>query len=311
MGSISISSRTVSWEFFKSDIVEAMHFFQETGCIPKGCNASFIALVPKVRDPTTLDQFKPISLVGSIYKIITKVLSFRMKDVLSLVIDESQSAFLKDRGMLDSVLMANEVVEEITRKQRSGICLKVDYEKAYDSVRWKFLFDMLQRLGFHSKWIAWVRGCLESSYVSVLVNGSPTKEFKPSRGLRQGDPLAPFLFLVVAEGLAGLVRQALNLNLLRGVKVGRNEIECCLLQFADDTLFMCEDSFSNIFTIKATLRCYELASGLKINFHKSKLAGIGVDRFSLNTYAKNLNCKTMSIPFKYFGLEVGGNPRKK
>ncbi|XP_068492263.1 uncharacterized protein [Phaseolus vulgaris] len=107
-----------------------------------------------------------------------------VEDVLSLVIDESQSAFLKDRGMLDSVLMANEVVEEITRKQRSGICLKVDYEKAYDSVRWKFLFDMLQRLGFHSKWIAWVRGCLESSSVSVLVNGSPTEEFKPSRGLR-------------------------------------------------------------------------------------------------------------------------------
>ncbi len=101
------------------------------------------------------------------------------------------------------------------------------------------------------------------------------------------------------------------MNLLRGVKVGRNEIVCCLLQFADDTLFLCEDSFSNIFTIKAVLRCFELASGLKINFHKSKLAGIGVDSFSLNTYAKTLNCKTISIPFKYLGLEVGGNPRKK
>jgi len=234
-----------------------------------------------------------------------------MKDVLSLVIDESQSAFLKDRGRLDSVLLENEVVEEVTRKRRSGICLKVDYEKAYDSVKWKFLFDMLQRLGFHSKWIAWVRGCLESLFVSVLVNGSPAEEFKPSRGLRQEDPLALFLFLVVAEGLAGLVRQASKLNLLKGEKVGRNETECCLLQFADDTLFMCEDSFSNIFTIKAILRCYELASGLKINFHKSKLAGIGVDSFSLNTYAKTLNCMTMTIPFKYLGLEVGGNPRKK
>ena len=116
---------------------------------------------------------------------------------------------------------------------------------------------------------------------------------------------------MVAEGLTGMVRQALRMDLLRGVKVGRNSIECYLLQFADDTLFMCEDSFDNIFAIKAILRCYELAFGLKVNFHKSKLAGIGVDSFVLNTYAKTLNCNTMRIPFQYLGVAVGGNPRKK
>ena len=156
----------------------------------------------------------------------------------------------------------------------------------------------------------WVRGCLESSSISVLINGSPTEEFKPSRGLRHGDPMAPLLFLVVAEGLAGLVRQASKQNMLTGVKVGWKEIECSMLQFADDTLFMCEDSFSNVFTIKTILRCFELVSGMKINFHKSKLEGLNVDKFTLETYAKTLNCNTMRMPFKYFGLEVRGNPRK-
>ena len=151
---------------------------------------------------------------------------------------------------------------------------------------------------------------MESATVSVLVNGSPTEEFKPSRGLRQGDPMAPFLFLIVAEGLAGLVRSALRENLLRGVKVGRAEVECCMLQFADDTLFMCEDSYANIFTIKAILRVFELTSGLKVNFHKSKLAGIKVGRGSLETYMKTLNCGEMQVPFKYLGLQVGGNPRR-
>jgi len=108
---------------------------------------------------------------------------------------------------------------------------------------------MLQRLGFHSKWIKWVRGCLESSSVSVLVNGSPVEEFRPSR--RQGDFLVPFLFIMVAEGLVGLVRQALKASLLSGMKIGRNEVEVCLLQFADDTLFMCEDSLNNVIIIKA------------------------------------------------------------
>jgi len=122
--------------------------------------------------------------------------------------------------------------------------------------------------------------------------------------------MAPFLFLVAAEGLAGLVRQASKQNMITGVKVGRKQIECCMLQFADNALFMCEDSFSNVFTIKTILRCFELVSGLKINFHKSKLASINVDRNTLGTYAKTLNCNTMRIPFKYLGLEIGGNPRK-
>ena len=101
----------------------------------EGCNASFIALVPKVRDPSKLDQYKPISLVGAIYKIITEVLSCRIKRVLPMIIDDNQSTFLKGRGMLDSVFVANEAVEEFMRYRRSGLCLKVDYEKAYDLVR--------------------------------------------------------------------------------------------------------------------------------------------------------------------------------
>ncbi|XP_068474709.1 secreted RxLR effector protein 78-like [Phaseolus vulgaris] len=159
--------------------------------------------------------------------------------------------------------MANEVVEDLRRGGRSGLCLKVDFEKAYDSVRWDFLYDMLQRMGFHNRWILWIRGCMESASVSVLVNGSPTEEFIPSRGLRQGDPLAPFLFLVVAEGLTGLVREAVKANLLTGLKIGRKGTLMSLLQFADDTLFFCEDSFINVVTLKAILRGFELASGLK------------------------------------------------
>ena len=147
--------------------------------------------------------------------------------------------------------------------------------------------------------------------MSVLVNGSPTEEFKPTRGLRQGDPLAPFLFLIVAEGLAGLVRKAVKEDLLSGIKVGRAEVDCCLLQFADDTLFMCEDSFSNVFTIKVILRVFELASGLKVNFYKSKLAGLQVEKNTLELYAKTLNCDVMHIPFIYLGMQVGANPRRK
>ena len=109
-----------NWEALKHDILAAVQSFQVAGNIPRGCNASFIALVPKVRDPSKLDEYRPISLVGSIYKIISKVLSCRMKKVLLLVIDECQSAFLKDIGLLDSVVVANEVVEELRRCGKKG-----------------------------------------------------------------------------------------------------------------------------------------------------------------------------------------------
>jgi len=300
-----------SWDFIKDEIMAALSLFHKTGSIPKGRNAFFIALVPKVRDPSELEQYRPISLVGALYKIISKVLASRMKKVLPSIINESQSAFVKGRGILDSVFLANEVAEDLRRNGRIGLCLKVDFEKAYDSVRWEFLYNMLLRMGFHNLWITWIRGCLESTSVSVLVNGSPTEEFKPTRGLKRGDPLVPFLFLVVAEVLGGIVRQARKTNLLTGLKIGRKEIEVCILQFTDDTIFLCEDSLNNVVTLKVILRGFELASSLKINFHKSKLAGINVQSNVFACYTKTLNCTQMGISFKYLGLEVGKNPRKK
>jgi len=218
-----------SWKYLKVDFVAALEEFHEIGYIPKGCNASYIALVPKVKDPCKLDQFRPISLMGAIYKVIAKVLAGRLKKALPTIIDESQSAFIKDKGLTDSVLLANEVIEDLRRKGRSGLCLKVDFEKAYDSVRWEYMYGMLDRMDFHNTCIKWIRGCMESATVSVLVNGSPTEEFRPTRGLRQGDPLAPFLFTVVAEGLAGLVRQAIKINLLSGVKIGSKEVDVSFL----------------------------------------------------------------------------------
>ena len=128
---------------------------------------------------------------------------------------------------------------------------------------------MFGRLGFNDKWIKWIKTCLSFASISALVNGSPTKEFRPRRGLRQGDPLAPFLFLIVAEGLVGLVRESSRTGVLSGVGVGYNSVDVKLLQFADDTLFFCQPKFQCIMVIKAILRCFEISYGLKVNFHKT------------------------------------------
>lgn len=140
------------------------------------------------------------------YKILTKILSNKIKKVLGGIIDCRQCAFLGGRYLLHSALVANKVVEEAKRKKKKCLIFKVDYKKSYDSVSWKFLLYMLKRLGFQEKWIGWIRSYLVSSKMSVLVNECPTCEFGISGGLRQGDSLIPFLFNIMAEGLTDLMR---------------------------------------------------------------------------------------------------------
>ena len=244
------------------------------------------------------------------YKIISKILSLRLKRVLNKVIDPRQSAFLEGRGLLDSVLVANETLEEVKRKKKECVVFKVDYEKTYDSVSWEFIYYMLGRLGFCDKWIDWIKNCLESSSISVLVNGSPTTEFKPLKGLRQGDPLAPFLFLIAVEGLAGVVRQAEEKKLVESIEVGEKQVKVSMLQFADDTLFFCKASIQSVLTLKAILKCFELASGLKVNYSKSKVGGVGVNMNQTKIFASILNCDIMKAPFSYLGMMVGGNHKR-
>lgn len=164
---------------------------------------------------------------------------------------------------------------------------------------------------FCARWRGWIHCCLESSSISVLVNGSPTEEFKVSKGLRQGDPMAPFLFLIVAEGLSGLMRSVVQKNLFKGYKVGGVEYtEISHLQYAGDSLLLGEAIMENARVLKCIMRCFELSSVLKANYHKSCLIGIKVREDSIDEISRLVNCKIGCVPFKYLGIPVGTNPRR-
>jgi hypothetical protein len=144
----------------------------------------------------------------------------------------------------------------------------------------------------------------------VLVNGCPTEEINIQRGLKQGDPLAPFLFLLVAEGLGGLMKRAVASNCFNGFRIGNSDMVVSHLQYADDTLFIGEATIDNLWTIKAILRGFEIISGLKVNFWKSNLMRVNVSNEFIRVASGFLNCRVGSIPFKYLGLPVGANPRR-
>ncbi|GLT68412.1 hypothetical protein SLA2020_406460, partial [Shorea laevis] len=229
--------------------------------------------------------------------------------VMPSIISQNQSAFVGRRHIADGIVIANEVIHEAKKRKRPTLIFKADFEKAYDSVNWNFLDSMMEKLGFCLKWRRWIRECLSTSSVSVLVNGSPTEEFRMKKGLRQGDPLAPFLFLLVAEALNGLILKAKEKDMYTGTVVGTEGLEVTHLQFADDSIFFCEASDLNIKVIKGILRSFELVSGLKVNFFKSALYGINVKMEDISEWAETLNCVVGCIPFKYLGIPVGANPR--
>ncbi|MCI07614.1 LINE-1 reverse transcriptase like, partial [Trifolium medium] len=146
--------------------------------------------------------------------------------------------------------------------------------------------------------------------LSVLVNGSPTEEINIRRGLKQDGPLAPLLFLLVAEGLGGLMRRAVEINKFRPFLVGGGAAPISILQYADDTLCIGEATVDNLWVLNAVLRGFEMASGLKVNFWKSCVMGVNVSNEFLVLAADFLNCRVGRMPFNYLGLPVGANPRK-
>ncbi|GAU42656.1 hypothetical protein TSUD_398610 [Trifolium subterraneum] len=299
------------WDDLRGDVMRFISDFHRNGKLTKGINSTFIALIPKIVSPQQLNDFRPISLVGSLYKILAKVLANRLRLVIGSVISEAQTSFVKDKQILDGILIANEVVDEARKSKKELLLFKVDFEKAYDSVDWGYLDEVMTCMSFPTLWRKWIKECVGTATASVLVNGSPTDEFPLERGLLQGDPLSPFLFLLVAEGLNVLMEAMVARNLFTGYSVGEfNPISVSHLQFADDTLILGVKSWANVRALRAVLVLFETMSGLKVNFNKNMLVGVNIPDSWLGEAASALCCKVGKLPFLYLGLPIGGDPRR-
>ena len=189
--------------------------------------------------------------------------------------------------------------------------MKLDFEKAYDSVDHTFLDDIMGEMGFGRKWRLWMRSCITSPLLSVLVNGSPTRQFELEKGLRQGDPLSPFLFNIVVEGLNALFKKAVSLDMLKGVSFGRGDVHVTHLQFAYDTILFLQPREDNLVNARRILRCFEVASGLRINFSKSCVVQVGKTGQRDIDWAALFKCAKGFLPITYLGLPLGGRPSSR
>nr|GEV39388.1 putative RNA-directed DNA polymerase, eukaryota, reverse transcriptase zinc-binding domain protein [Tanacetum cinerariifolium] len=262
------------WDVIGTEFSEAIEWFFEHGFFPKGCNSSFIALIPKIQDAKHCSDYRPITLIGNDPFILNELLTWCKK--------------LKKQAMI----------------------FKVDFAKAFDSVRWGFLDDVLLSFGFGVKWIRWVKCCLSSAMASILVNGSPSLKFTFERGLKQGDPLSPYLFILVVESLNLSLNRVIADGIYSGISIGPS-MKVSHLFYVDDVVFVGEWSRNNIQSLVNVLNIFYLASGLKINLAKSNLLGVGVHPEEVNLAANLIGCSVFKLPFKYLGVMIGVSMSRK
>ena len=267
--------------------------------MPQVLNETYICLIPKVKCPHKISEFRPISLYNVIYKIISKVLANRLKKIFPNVISEEQSAFVPRRQITDNVFIAYETMHRINQKRKGKegmMAVKLDISKAYDRVKWAYLEEVMTKMGFQERWISLSMMCVKSVSFSVLNNGEPKGRIIPTRGLWQGDPISPYLFLLCAEGLSALLRRKASLWKIKGISVCRKAPQISHLLFADDCIIFCKATKEEGNRVMKILKDYEVNSGHKLNKEKTSLL-----------FSKNTSRETQEEVKNLFGAQIYNN----
>lgn len=303
------------WHIIGEDVSRDIRLFFETSTLNPVQNQTHIRMIPKITGPRKVADYRPIALCNSHYKIIAKILTRRLKPLLPHLISGTQSAFVQGRAITDNVLITHETLHFLRTSEAKKFCsmaIKTDMSKAYDRIEWGFLRAILTKFGFDSTWISWIMACVETVSYSFLVNGSPQGNVSPSRGLRQGDPLSPYLFILCTEMLAGLCEKAQNQGRLRGIRVARGCPLITHLLFADDTMFFCQSSASSVSTLKEIISTYEEVSGQQINYSKSSITFSAKTPGEVKRRVKtDLNIESEGGIGKYLGLpELFGRKKR-
>lgn len=195
-------------------------------------------------------------------------------------------------------------------EKKKGFLLKLDLQKAYNEVDWEYLDAVLERKGFGKRWRMWMQGCLSMVNFSIIINGRPRGKIFAEKGLRQGDPISPFLFTLVGDSLNRAIHFCCEKRFLKIAVVGKRGTVITHLQYAVDTLIFCQDEEENLDRWWAFLNLFMLGVGLSLNLEKTSLIGIHVDKNRLLRKASQFGCEADSLPIMYLGVPLGGKYKR-
>ncbi|GKV06468.1 hypothetical protein SLEP1_g18364 [Rubroshorea leprosula] len=302
------------WFVVKNKLCNEIRNIFNSGVMPESWSASLITLIPKINKPDSISQYRPIGLCNVSYKVVTKIIVLRLKKFIGDLISPMQSSFIPGRNGIDNVTLLREFVHSFHKKKgnKGDMIVKLDLEKAYDRLEWSFIKETLTFFNLPPLMIKLIMSCISSASFSCIINGGVTESFKPSRGLRQGDPLSPYLFILCLEYLSLNLHHGTNSGLWKGSKLGKSGPLFSHLFFADDLIFIGKATTSNALYLKQLLDFFCFRSGQSINQEKSKVL------FSVNVYSSTrqdicqILCYVETLFLgKYLGFPISSRKIKK
>lgn len=260
------------WDIIKDPLYKAISHFLATAQLPKTWGEIYLVLIPKSDNPKLVLDFRPISLCNVSYKIISKLLTNHLKQIIHKIVGKEQSAFLAGKSCFDNIIAAQKIVHSLESEIRNPprMILKVDIAKAYDMVEWEAVLATLHLMNFPVLWISWIRACMSCARFAILINGQVTQWFDSGRGLRQGDPLSPYLFLLISQNLSAMLNHALYQNWIPGFD-GRLNVNFNHLMFTDDLIIVTRASRSAARACRVCLDTYRDLTGQMPNANKSNI----------------------------------------
>ncbi|GJY05164.1 RNA-directed DNA polymerase, eukaryota, reverse transcriptase zinc-binding domain protein [Tanacetum coccineum] len=293
-----------AWCVVEKDICQAIKDFFVNGKLLKEINSTIISLVPKVSTPKKVSEFRPIACCNVICKCISKILTERIKSGLEKLLNVNQSAFIPGRQIYDNILITQELLRGYSRKSGPKRCaLKIDLQKAYDTVSWTFLECILKKFGFNPKMVHWIMKCMTTASFSICVNGCSYGYFKGVRGLRQWDPISPYLFTLVMEVLSLLMAKNTQESDFK-YHFGCKEMKITHLCFADDLMVFCHGDYKSVKVIKKTIEEFSDYSGLHPNLNKGTIFFRGICEQERSVIINTIKFHVGKLPMKYLGVPL-------
>ncbi|XP_018473851.2 uncharacterized protein LOC108845081 [Raphanus sativus] len=293
-----------SWSFLGQEVITSISQFFADSFLPSATNSTILCLVPKRPGATLVSDFRPIACLNTLYKVIARLLVKRIKPILPSVILPCQTAFVKGRLIAENTILAGEIVNGYHKnKDPKRITIKVDIAKAFDTLSWEFLFNCLQGLHLPDILISWLKACVCTPHFTIGYNGMVQGYFKGKRGLRQGDPLSPYLFVIAMNILSLMLNKAAAEQKIK-YHERCSTSKLTHLCFADDLLIFIDGSLESVQNVMQVLHEFELRSGLAVSVHKTSFFASGLSTQEIDTIKASTGMPYASLPVRYLGVPL-------
>ncbi|CAL8166302.1 unnamed protein product [Prunus armeniaca] len=261
------------WDLCSSDISSVVKDCFISASLPEHLNDTLIALVPKVEKPTSMPQLRPISLCNTLYKVVSKILVARLRPLMTKLVSPSQVSFVLGKHINDNIVVAQEMLHKfkVSNGKKGFVAWKIDLSKAYDRLSWNFIREVLWEVGIRGRILELLMSCICSVQYRAVLNGELTETFVPKCGIRQGDPLSPYIFVLCMEKLSHLIHQKVQDNIWKPVQICQRGPMVSHLFFADDLILFGKASVALAKVMKQCLDDFCNLSGQRVSFKKSAI----------------------------------------